>query len=105
MVTQSTAHSRLRRVAPVGGLASGPLQSGSPRSEDAFNPVGERFTDPHSPALSSGGDMAFALAIVALSFALGIVLALLTYALGDLIATRIVWPTPPMPPVAPATKT
>ncbi len=94
----------MTRIATVVGLGSGPLAFGSLRSDDVFKLVGAIFTNPDSLALSSGGDIAIAIAIVVLSFALGIVLALLTYALGDLFATRIVWPTPPLPPLARGTK-
>ena len=94
----------MTRIATVVGLGSGSLAYGSLRSDDVFKLVGTIFTNPDSLALFSGGDIAIAIAIVVLSFTLGIVLALLTYALGDLIATRIVWPTPPLPPLTRGTK-
>ena len=89
----------ITRVATVVGLGSGPLAFGSLRSDDVFKLVDEIFTSPQTHALSGAGDVAIAMGLVLLSFLLGIVLAFLTYALGDLIATRIVWPTPPLPPV------
>ena len=88
------------RLATVLGLGSGPLAYPTLRSDDVFKLVGEIFTSPEAHALSGAGDVATAMVLVLFSFLLGIILAFLTYTLGDLIATRAVWPTPPLPPLA-----
>ena len=92
------------RVATVVGLGSGPLAYPTLRADDVFKLVDEIFNSPQTHALAGAGDTIVAMLLVVLSFLLGVVLAFLTYALGDLIATRVVWPTPPLPPLASRTK-
>jgi hypothetical protein len=57
------------------------------RSDDLFALVGDLLEQPAELGLASGGETAIAAGLIALSLAIGVLLAFLTYALGG-IATR-----------------
>ena len=89
-----------RAVSAVGLGADSPAYE-SLRSDDVFKLIGELVMKPETLALSGAADVALAALIVVLSFVLGIVLAILTYALGDQFA-RLVLRFPATSPPASA---
>jgi hypothetical protein len=65
------------------GGAGAPAYAGL-RSDDLFALVGDLLERPAELGLASGGETAIAAGLIALSLAVGVLLAFLTYALGGI---------------------
>ena len=64
------------------------------RSDDIFTLVPDIFIKPAELGLAGAGTIIFALLVVLLSLVVGILLAFVTYALGDLVARPLAGPAP-----------